>query len=300
MKKVVIIGGAVIDLFLYPHEKMILHDSNPGYMRRSFGGVGRNIAENLVRLGIDTTLITALGVDQWGKEVYDHGTDLGMCINSIDVRETPLYVSVIQENGEDLVSVALMDDILQITPDSIKNRSEIIRPADLIVMDTNLPVETIEYVLMHQNKPVYIDVISTQKAIKVKPYLKYIHTLKMNLMEAETLSNIKYQNSQDIEKMGQYFINQGVQEIYMTLGEEGVFYQDQNVIKKIKPILVDVKNSNGAGDAFFSGVIYAKIHEKDPLKAGLANAAINLESNHAVSQILNKTLLENKIKENFL
>lgn len=298
MKKVVIIGGSVIDLFLYPHDQMIVHDSNPGYMRRAFGGVGRNIAENLVRLGVDTTLITTLGVDPWGKEIFEHARDLGMCLNVIDVRETPLYISVIDETGEDFISVALMDEIKHLDSDALKMRMDAIKPADILVLDTNLSHETLKYIMENIDKPIYVDTISSQKAIRIKPFLERIHTLKMNLLEAEALSGIKYHHPQDLEQISTYFIEKGVKEVFITLGKDGAYYRNQEFVKIHPPLQATIKNSTGAGDAFFAGIIYGKIHGLDPLLTGLANAKLNLESHEAVSQQLTKHVLDEVIKEN--
>ena len=299
MKKVVVIGGSVIDLFLYPHQKMKLHDSNPGYMKRAFGGVGRNIAENLVRLSVDTTLITALGKDLWGQEIYENARDLGMCINYIEVSETPLYISVISEKGEDLVSVALMDEIEKMDKETLASRDVFISPADIIVIDTNVSEETLSYILHTAKVPVYVDTISSQKAIRIKKNLSYVHLLKMNLMEAEELSGLKVDEKIFVEDLGDYFINQGVKEVIITLGSEGAYYQSKDIKEFKKPFDTHIKNTTGAGDAFFAGVIYAKMHGLEPLKTGLAAAAINVQSEDAVSKDMNKLNLL-KIMEDHL
>ena len=61
---VVVIGGANMDICGTSHDNLLLGDSNPGKVRTSAGGVGRNIAENLARLGSDTRLMTAVGKGQ--------------------------------------------------------------------------------------------------------------------------------------------------------------------------------------------------------------------------------------------
>lgn len=297
MKKVVVIGGSVIDLFLYPHQKMKLHDSNPGYMKRAFGGVGRNIAENLVRCGVDTTLITVLGKDLWGQEIYENARDLGMCINYFEVKETPLYISVIHESGEDLVSVALMDEIEKLDKERLASRDVYIEPADFIVIDTNMSEETLNYILHTSKVPVFVDTISSQKAIRIKQNLKYIHLLKMNLMEAEALSRLNLKDGKTLDDIGLYFINEGVKEVIITLGSEGIFYQSKERKELKKPFQTQIKNTTGAGDALFAGVIFAKIHGLDPVHTGLAAAAINVQSEDAVSMEMNKQNLLKMMEE---
>lgn len=298
MKKVVVIGGSVVDLFLYPHQMMKLHDSNPGYMKRAFGGVGRNIAENLARCGVDTTLITVLGKDLWGQEIYENARDLGMCINYIEVNETPLYISIIDEKGEDLVSVALMDDIEKMNKETLASRKDFISPADLLVVDTNMSEETLNYILKTAKVPVYVDTISSQKAMRIKKLLAHIHLLKMNLIEAEALSGLTLNNQTSIEDIGQYFIEEGVNEIMITLGSQGAYYQTKDYHSHHQAFQTHIKNTTGAGDAFFAGVIYGKMHGLDPLKTGLAAASINLMSEDAVSKDMNKQSLINILEDN--
>lgn len=296
--KVVVIGGAVLDVFLFPHKKMILHDSNPGYMLKSFGGVGRNIAENLARLNVDTTLLTVLGEDTYGEDIYNDAHNIKLAINPIYIKETPQYISIIDENNEDLISVAVMDGLNELNIEHIKRRNGFISDANYIVIDTNLNYETIEYIVNTYKKKIFVDTISSQKALKIKPLLNKIHTLKTNLLEAEALSNIKYKSKEDLNKIGKYFIDEGVKEIFITLGKDGAAYitEDNIVIKE--PFKTNVKNTTGAGDAFFAGVIYANINNIDPINAGFANAKLNLESENAVLKTLNKDLLEKTIKEN--
>ena len=64
---VVVVGGANVDLKAQSSEKAIAATSNPGHASLSAGGVGRNIAENLARLGTPTHLVAAIGVDQLGE-----------------------------------------------------------------------------------------------------------------------------------------------------------------------------------------------------------------------------------------
>jgi pseudouridine kinase len=66
---VCVLGGSNMDIVGFPHKNLVLHDSNPGKVKISLGGVGRNIAENLVHLGVSTKLISAIGDDLYGKKI---------------------------------------------------------------------------------------------------------------------------------------------------------------------------------------------------------------------------------------
>jgi len=297
MKKVVVIGGAVMDIFAYPHQKMVLYDSNPGYIIKSFGGVGRNIAENLARLNIDTTLYTVIGKDEIGQSILNHSQTVGLKMVYKAVDQSPTYLSIMDEHHEDLVSVISMDDIVLLNEAFLKRHDKEIDAADIIVMDTNVSEKTLEYMFNRHQKPFYIDAISGQKAIKLKPYLKHIHTLKLNQIEAEVLSDMTFKTMEELTQIGDYFIAQGVEHVFITLGKMGAYYTNKTQGVFRNAAVVKVENGNGAGDAFFSGAIYAALHEKNLLSYGLANAYLNLQSQQSVSRALNEDVLENIVKE---
>lgn len=297
MHKVVVIGGSVIDLFLYPHHEMKLRDSNPGYLKRSLGGVGRNIAENLTRLGINVTLITPLGQDAYHTMILDHAQTIGLDLIPIPIKETPTYISLIDEHNEDLIGVALMDEVEAITKDQILKYQQVLDHADFIILDTNFSVGVLKAILEKYHNKVYIDAISGNKALKLKDLLPLIHTLKMNLIEAQKIAGISGKPSEELTALSNFFIEQGTKEIFITLGEKGVYYanKDKSITRLSPP--VNIKNSAGAGDAFFSGVLYAKLNNKDELAYGIANAYLNLTDEKAVCHILTKELIEHTVKE---
>lgn len=297
MSKVVIVGGSVIDLFLYPHQMMNLRDSNPGYMKRSLGGVGRNIAENLARLSIDTKLITPLGNDHYRNMILDQAEKINLKIFPIEIKETPLYVSIIDEKGEDLIGVALMDEIASITDDQVMIYQDILDQADLIVLDTNLSIGVLKSILIAYKDKTYVDAISGQKAGKLKELLPFIHTLKMNIIEASMIAGFGDESTFGLNALGDFFIKQGTKEIFITLGEKGVYYANEEVRFMRSSVKVKAINSTGAGDAFFSGVIYAKLHGEDQVAYGISNAYLNLMDLHAVCPNLSEELLRKTKKE---
>jgi pseudouridine kinase len=296
-KRIVVIGGAVVDLFAYPHQKIVMNDSNPGYLTTSFGGGGSNIAENLARLGIDITLITVLGSDASGIEIRKHAESVGLKLSIVQSETTPSYLSIMDEHKDTVVAIAAMDQILYLTKEEIKKRSEILNQADLIVIDTNLSEDTLSYIIKNFHQPIYVDAISGPKSVKLKKCLHGITGLKMNSTEASYISDIQYKSHTDLDNLGSYFIKMGVKEVYITLGAEGSFYMNENESQFTKAIEVPILNTTGAGDAFFAGAIYAKLNQKKPLAYAMASAAINLQDEKAVSSLLTAELLEKTKKE---
>ena len=69
--RIAVVGGANMDIGGFPDGRLRLEDSNPGRVHLSVGGVGRNIAENAARLGLDVSLISAIGGDPNGRMLLE-------------------------------------------------------------------------------------------------------------------------------------------------------------------------------------------------------------------------------------
>lgn len=290
MKKVVVVGGAVLDVFAYPHDTFILNDSNPGYLKTSLGGVARNIAENLARLGVDTTLVTMLGKDEGKKLIMQNAQEVMLKLSAIPATKTPTYLAILNEDNEMVAAVADMDEIELLSKEHIKKRDVIFQNADYVILDTNLNPDTLQYIFKTYQKEFYMDVISCKKAEKIKPFYRFIHGLKLNILEAKHLSDI---DTDDEEVLAKYFLSQGVKEVYLTLGQNGSIYMSKEEVIRTPSHDVEIKNTAGAGDAFLAGIIYGKINGLDLLSCAQKAAEVTLQSKKAVSE----DMCEHKIEE---
>lgn len=297
MSDIVIIGGANIDVFALPKATLRLGDSNPGTIKRSFGGVGRNVAENLARLDMKPVLVTVIGRDAEGEALMRHGLNAGIIFDVVYTDNTPIYLAIMNVDGDMAVAVAAMDGFNALDLSEIKKRENTIRQARCLLIDTNMDENVMAFVFDTCIAPVYVDVISTRKANKIMPHLDQIHTLKMNKMEASFLSGIARFDEPGLVDIGRFFIARGVKEVFITLGDKGTFHMnDRNhVLQATKPAIV--MNTTGAGDAFLAGVIYARLNGKDPFAYGHAAARLTLLSEHAVSLAMGVDKLDALIKE---
>src|SRR3954466_3660607 len=102
-RPIVCIGGANLDRKLRPLSKLKMATSNPARQDESFGGVARNIAENLARLSAPVALLTVVGDDSSGRALLEHAENIG-----IDTRGTlrlsgtcsGTYTAVLDDHGE--------------------------------------------------------------------------------------------------------------------------------------------------------------------------------------------------------
>ncbi|MFU8786639.1 MAG: carbohydrate kinase family protein [Candidatus Izemoplasmataceae bacterium] len=297
MKSVIVIGGSNLDLIAQPVEQLVLYDSNPGSIKVSHGGVARNIAENLALLDVDVTLITPLAKDFAGNEIYNFAIKTGIKVLPIEVEETSKYIAIMDKNNDLYIGISGMSIFEMLTYKDLEQYKNHILKSDIIVLDTNLSDSILNYIFSTFKQPIYVDAISTKKAEKLRPYFDRIKGLKMNIYEACYLSNASYNSREDINEIAKYFDSKGVKDTIITLGEAGsVLYKD-NILIYEESIKTNVINATGAGDAFFAGIIYALIHNLEPLKVGTGMAHLNLIDQNTVSKHISSKALARILKE---
>ncbi len=273
---ILVIGGCNIDIYGVIPGPLKMKDSNIGKIFTSPGGVGRNILENLARLQLKPKFVTAIGNDHNGHDLINQLTALGVETQALIVEKqiTPTYLAVLDAEKDMLVAVNDMETLRSLDVKFLKETPVVaqwVREADILVADTNLDLSVLTYLAEEVKKPLYIDAISTTKAIKLMNLLPHISVLKCSRREAEALAGISL-SSQPIEKVGRAILEKGCGELFLTDGSNGSYLFKDTHISHHRAFPVEVVSTSGAGDAFFSGVIYAKVHHFEPLNYGSAAA----------------------------
>jgi pseudouridine kinase len=281
MSRIVVIGASNNDIVLRTDKKAVLHDSNPGTMKVTDGGVGRNITETLARLGHDVTFMTALAEDEPGRRIRKNLELLSVNVINERVQKTPVYAAIMDDDGDLVCGVADMDGITRLGPSLIKAHAKTIIAADLLVVDANLSQDALEAVFqVSTGLPVHADGISTAKVMRLKPFLDRFAGLKVNRMEAATLTGLSADSAPDT--LAQTLLDTGLRRVFLSLGQDGVMIGDHAGIRAMKPIVTDVKNTSGAGDALFSGIMHGLLEGHDPLVSGLVLAGLVVQSDDTV------------------
>lgn len=307
MKYVVIIGGANVDIQGFPKDDLIFHDSNIGNVKMSFGGVGRNISENLVRLGIDTKFITVLGDDIYGKEIIKNSKEIGIDMKDsliLSDKDTSSYISILDKKGDMKLAISSMDIYNYMDIEFINEKKDLINKANLCIIDTNIPKEIIEYLLKNfKDINFFLDTVSTVKTRKVKELIGYFHTIKPNRLEAEILTDMKINNIKDLRIAANLLHDKGVKRVFITLGEKGVFYSDGIAMKHIKSPFVEIINATGAGDAFVAALAYGYINNiniEEVAKLAMFASIIAISHENTINPNISIEKIQSKIKENKL
>lgn len=292
------IGGANMDIHGKPASVLRRHDSNPGTVHSSPGGVARNIAENLARLGADCRLISAIGNDAHGQLLLQQCRDAGIDVQhvqQIEAAQTSTYISVLDQSGDMHVAINDMAILEELGPERLRAQAAMLRQASLIILDTNLRDDTLAWLMKtFSEQTLFVDTVSTTKARKVKSHLSAIHTLKTSRIEAEALTGLSAATQTDRRKLAAWVHKQGVARLFVTLGAGGVFYSTGDAQGTLKPQRekLTVRNAGGAGDAFLAGIAYAWLKDWSLMKSvrfAAAAAEVTLSDNATSSPALSLT-----------
>ena len=285
----VVVGGVNMDIGGVPGQPLVPADSNPGRVRMSLGGVGRNIAHNMALLGVDTRMLTAFGDDLYAQRIAASCGELGIDISrSLQVPggATSTYLFITDEQGDMALAVSDMDIYERLTPAFLASRIPFLSSAQVVVVDTNIPAESIRWLAENIQLPIFADPVSTAKAEKLRPVLGRLHTLKPNRLEAELLSGVAITDEDSLNRAADALLATDLRRVFISLGADGVFAADHSGRCHLPCLPGEMVNTTGCGDAFMASIVWAYLEGtglEDTARAGLAAAAIAMESGETIN-----------------
>ncbi len=297
----VVIGGVNIDIGGRSFKPLVPGDSNPGKVVTALGGVGRNIAHNMRLLGMDVRMLTAFGDDIYGQRIAASCAELGIDISNalqISGGTTPTYLFLNDADGDMALALSDMEICDRITPAYLSAHLNLINNAQVVVVDTNIPQESIAFLAECCTAPIFADPVSTAKAVKLLPVLGKLHTLKPNRMEAELLSGVKITDDASLEEAAQALLNTGMHRVFISLGTEGVLAADRERMVRVPCYKATMRNATGAGDAFMAALAWAYLEGTDletAASAAAAVAAMAIESEKTVNPAISPAALRDRM-----
>ena len=297
----VVCGGVNIDIGAHSFAPLRDKDSNPGKVELSLGGVGRNIAHNMRLLGVNVCLLTAIGGDSRASQVEQScrelGIDLSHALRVPDGR-TSTYVFVGDSDGDMAVAVSDMEICEKLTPDYFASQLELLNGAAAVVVDANLPRDSIAYLTEHCTAPVFIDPVSTVKAEKLRGLLGRVHTLKPNRIEAELLSGVKITDEESLHKAAEALLAQGLSRVFISLGGDGVLAAQRDEMQLVPICKAEMRNATGAGDAMMAALVWSFLAGQSLVESaasGTAAAAIAVESEETINPAMSADAVNRRL-----
>lgn len=295
---VTVVGGMNMDIGGRPYKKLVAKDSNPGAVRMSPGGVGRNIAHNMSLLGLDVRLLTAFGDDVYAQKLAAVCGELGIDISQSPVipgGHTSTYLFVNDESGDMQLAVSDMDIYDHLTPQVLQSRRQLLDGSQVVVLDTNLPAETVAWVAENCRAPIFADPVSTAKAEKLRPVLGRLHTLKPNRIEAELLSGVAISDDASLRRAADALLETGLHRVFISLGAGGVFAADRSgQVLHLPAPEGNIVSTTGCGDSFMAALAWAYLQGSDlerSARAGLAASTITMASADTINPAMSEEAL---------
>jgi pseudouridine kinase len=288
VREVVVIGGMNLDVKARSADRLIAGTSNPGSTLLTPGGVGRNVAENLARLGTPTRLVSAVGDDPLGDLVVTATRDAGVDVTGVRrlPGRTASYTAVLDSDGELVAGVADMTAADAIVPALLEPDS--FRDAAIVVLDGNLPLPTLDAAMSiaaASGIPVALDPVSVPKAERLAGPLGS-HPVFVVTPSRDELSALGGK---------QALLDRQVEIVWVRLGVEGSVLCTEDGETELAAARADVVDVTGAGDAMLAGFVHAHLCGATPVDAaayGHAVAALTVASPHTVRPDLSDVLVK--------
>ncbi|MCI0520247.1 MAG: carbohydrate kinase family protein [Chloroflexi bacterium] len=288
-----VLGSAGVDIVGRLKGDIRLGTSLPAQIRTTFGGVARNVAENLARLGQSVRLITVVGNDEQGerllKGLESAGVDISATVCTTEYA-TGAYIAAINGQGELQFGLDDMRAINCITPEYLRKRADLFRDASALFIDANLPKDVLRTAVSLARRsrlPICADPASAVLAARLKPYLSALTLIAPNNEEACILCDLpKVSTRKQALQAAKCLVSQGVALAIITMGEQGLCYATSETSGHIPALRTEILDPTGAGDALSAAVITALLNDipvDDAVRLGVSAASLTLRYRGAVA-----------------
>lgn len=268
---IVVIGAIFVDIKGYPTELYIPGGRNAGRVEQVHGGVSRNIAEDIANVELRPTFVSL--VDNTGtgadviKKLKDHK------VNTDYIKVTPdgmgTWLAVFGNNGDVVAAISKRPDLHPIYDILLEHGDEIFENADSIALEIDIDKDIVKLVFAlaeKHKKAVYAVVSNMRIAVERRDFLRSVQCFVCNQQEAGILFGDDYdgKSPEEMAKILPPRIKAAqIPRMVVTMGDQGAVYATMDNECGICPAKrVDVKDTTGAGDAFFSGTVIGLTYGK--------------------------------------
>ena len=295
----VVVGGSNMDLKARSHAPATSHTSNPGHGSMAPGGVARNIAENLARLGDRVHLVSVVGRDALGETLLSQTVAAGVRIEHVarTDRPTGTYTAVLDADGELIVAIADMEATAELGPELLQRARDVIATAGVLVLDGNLSRETLEHALdLSGGVRTIFEPVSVPKALGLRDALDHrIFAVTPNRDELAALTDLPTDTDREVHHAIAALLDRGVELVWVRLGDRGSLLATADETLHVPALPAGVEDVTGAGDAMLAAFCHVLLAGGTPQHAahfGHAAAALTIASPHTVRPDLTPRLIQ--------
>lgn len=234
------------------------------------GGKGANQAVAAARAGGDVVFIACVGDDSFGKQAIDAYKKDGIetsYIKKIKGVASGVALINIADSGENSISVAPGANA-HLTPEIINQYREVILSADIILMQLEIPIETVYQVARMAHAAKIPVVLNPAPAREIDhDILAMLSIITPNEHEALLLSGLGIE-TKSVSEMAVEIQKLGVQSVIITTGKEGALYRENDNEEIVQGIAVKAIDTTAAGDTF-NGYLVVQLAQGKPIREAI-------------------------------
>ncbi|WP_034549610.1 PfkB family carbohydrate kinase [Carnobacterium funditum] len=304
-KPVICIGAANIDRRYSLEEPFTTGTITDAKERFIFGGCARNVAENLGRLGIEPTLLSIAGNDACWQQIKEHSEHF-MDVSQVDMIEnesTGVFVEVLDTNGAVEFGLTDMNIYKYMTPEWLSKNFSLLKEAEYLVADLNLPKETLELLISFKIKyqiPLILISVSVSRMKNLPTCLNGVDLLIVKYDETEAYLDMPVNTAEEMKQAALKWLTFGLKSVAVTKNDEMVTYiTDKKKIYQYENTHDANKSYNwGLNEAGCAGIIYAykkRKSAKERVLTGIINAYHTSKTLHLIRPNLSASQLERDV-----
>lgn len=303
MSSICVIGGANIDIVGSSIDPLQNFDSNPGEISIAYGGVGRNIAQICALLGENIKFVTCFSGDSYGQSMKEDCKRLGMDVSmSSTVEDLPssMYIALLDNNRDMKLGMSDMRILRRMDAKMLQPILETLHEDDIIIIDSNLDMESIEYIAIHAKARIAADPVSAHKASRLKSVLNHLDIFKPNQFEASELTGIWIKDEETARQNLDWFIEHGVKEVIISMADRGILLGTAEHKTWFTHRPINMENATGGGDSLLGAYVASRLAGKCPLESmrfGISAAVISIEQDAVRRRNLNTEEVNVKISD---
>jgi len=297
---IVVIGSSNVDMIIRgdripkPGETII-----GGKFYKAAGGKGANQAVAAARAGGRVTFLSRVGNDVFGQEAIQGYRNDKINVNYVKVdhtESTGIALILVDSKGENCISVASGAN-MKLDKSDIKDATIELDNADVVLMQLETPIETIEYIIKSLKNKQVKTILNPAPALKISDdLLAHLTIITPNETEVELLTGVIVNDEKDALKASKILLDKGVKNVIITMGKKGAFLHSELGSILIPSFEVNALDTTAAGDTFNGAFAVAVAEGKaleDAVKYANAAAAISVTKMGAQPSIPLKKEIEN-------
>lgn len=137
---------------------------------------------------------------------------------------TSTFLSVVSAQGRQIVGLDDMQISAEITPEFLAQREQTIVNAEMVAIDSSLPSDAIAWVCEKTSRPIFVRVVSVNKAARITPVLDRIDTMVLNSAEAKFVSGIEVHDEASARDCAEHLLRSGVRNVFLFVDDSDMLY----------------------------------------------------------------------------